>query len=73
MKKEIDLACYCEKCVRRTKKFYKLTVRCSNCGWEGIAKIRKGDKVLHSKECPNCKVGWRLVYGYDPKFERERQ
>jgi hypothetical protein len=65
---ELDLRCFCKRCEDRTKKIYKLSVNCINCGWNGQVIIRKGDKPGLQTECPNCGCTFVLSYGHDPKF-----
>ena len=67
----IDMSCNCKECVRREKEFYYLKSSCNNCGWTGISKIRKGDKPISNKDCPNCKVSFGLSFGNDIKFEKK--
>lgn len=69
----LDLRCDCKDCEDRTKETYNLEVSCINCGWKGIAKIRKGDKAPLGEECPNCGRTWQLSYGNDPKFKKPNE
>lgn len=50
----LDCRCMCEACEARTKETYNLTIKCYNCGWDGVALIRKGDGFPSAKDCPNC-------------------
>lgn len=64
----LDLRCHCSHCEERTKEVYHLRVSCTNCGWKGIAILRKGDRAGSFGECPHCDVQ-RLLFGIDPLFE----
>ena len=65
----LDLRCFCKRCEERTKETYQLEVLCSNCGWKGIALLRKDDEASRMKECPNCGCSWVLCFGEDPKYQ----
>jgi len=54
----VDGACYCRDCTSRTKKMYRMTAACSNCGGEYVAQFRFGDKT-HAVDCPHCGAGYR--------------
>lgn len=70
-KKILDLRCFCDTCKSRTEDIYHLSAKCINCGWTGIATLRKGDKPPTYKECPHCGCSFTLCYGNDPLFEDE--
>lgn len=63
---EMDCRCHCSLCEARTQETYRLSLTCINCGWEGTALIRKGDKFSSMRECPHCGVSWVLHAGTDP-------
>jgi DNA-directed RNA polymerase subunit RPC12/RpoP len=58
-----DSACYCERCVSRTKERYALEATCMNCGTKFVVVSRKGDKRSSNPDCPACGVGSWPVYG----------
>ncbi len=70
---KLDLRCNCRRCIERTEETYELYVSCYNCGWEGIAIIRKGDKPNLGEECPNCEVSYRLNFKDDPKYTKKKR
>lgn len=67
---ELDCRCKCKDCEARTQETYRLSVTCSNCGWSGVALLRKGDRPSWQKECPHCGRN-NLHYGTDPVFAKE--
>jgi len=68
--KLLDLRCMCDACENRTQDTYRLFVSCVNCGWNGIAILRKGDRPSTGKECPHCGCSYRLSFGTDPVFKQ---
>jgi hypothetical protein len=67
--KLLDLRCFCKACEDRTKETYQLEASCSNCGWKGIAVLRKGDRHGVMVDCPHCGTP-RVNFGSDPKFSK---
>lgn len=65
---ELDCRCMCKDCEERTQETYRLKVSCSNCGWKGVALLRRGDSPSWMQECPHCGRN-RLHYGTDPAFD----
>lgn len=67
----LDLRCDCKDCKKKTKDIYHLHVKCHNCGWKGVAILRKGEKPPTEHKCPHCECSFTLNYGGDPKFDLE--
>jgi hypothetical protein len=53
---EIDCRCMCYRCEDREKRTYQLAVQCGNCGVDGTATLRVGDRPPTMKICPHCGV-----------------